>query len=116
MSLDGLPTVIWNSPDADVRKGRYSTALPSALALAAGWSAHLARDYGALIGRELAGQGYNISLGGGVNITREARNGRNFEYLGEDLDAAIRSPARRRLPARPPDRFGRPHSPTNRSK
>ena len=25
-----------------------------------------------------------MSLGGGVNLTREARNGRNFEYLGED--------------------------------
>jgi beta-glucosidase len=25
-----------------------------------------------------------MSLGGGVNLTREPRNGRNFEYLGED--------------------------------
>ena len=25
-----------------------------------------------------------MSLGGGVNITREPRNGRTFEYLGED--------------------------------
>ena len=39
---------------------------------------------GALIGRELRDQGYNMSLGGGVNITREPRNGRTFEYLGED--------------------------------
>ena len=37
-----------------------------------------------LIGRELREQGFNMSLGGGVNITREPRNGRNFEYLGED--------------------------------
>jgi beta-glucosidase len=36
------------------------------------------------VGRELADQGYNMSLGGGVDIAREARNGRNFEYLGED--------------------------------
>jgi beta-glucosidase len=66
------------------RKGRYSTALPSTLALASSWNTRLARDSGTLIGRELADQGYNISLGGGVNITREARNGRNFEYMGED--------------------------------
>ena len=25
-----------------------------------------------------------MSLGGGVDLTREPRNGRNFEYLGED--------------------------------
>ncbi|MGC1474544.1 MAG: glycoside hydrolase family 3 C-terminal domain-containing protein, partial [Terriglobales bacterium] len=39
---------------------------------------------GALIGRELRAQGYNMSLGGGVNLAREPRNGRTFEYLGED--------------------------------
>ena len=65
-------------------KGRYSTAMPSFLALASSWNTSLAHDFGALVGRELADQGYNISLGGGVDITREARNGRNFEYLGED--------------------------------
>ena len=66
------------------RKGRYSTALPSTLALASSWDENLAREYGALIGRELADQGYNVSLAGGVDITREPRNGRNFEYQGED--------------------------------
>lgn len=65
-------------------RGRYSTALPSAIALAATWDLKAAYDYGALIGQELRDQGYNMSLGGGVNLTREARNGRNFEYLGED--------------------------------
>jgi len=63
---------------------RYSTALPSALADASTWDLKTAYDYGALIGRELRDQGYNMSLGGGVNITREPRNGRNFEYDGED--------------------------------
>jgi len=65
-------------------KGRYSTAMPSFIALASSWNTHIAHEFGALVGRELADQGYNISLGGGVNITREARNGRSFEYLGED--------------------------------
>jgi beta-glucosidase len=37
-----------------------------------------------LIGRELRDQQYNVSLGGGADITREPRNGRNFEYQGED--------------------------------
>jgi len=66
------------------RFGRYSTALPSDVAGASSWDLKLAYEYGALIGRELRDQGYNMSLGGGVNITREPRNGRNFEYLGED--------------------------------
>jgi beta-glucosidase len=64
--------------------GRYSTLMPSALAEAASWNPEIAREYGALIGRELHDQGYNMGLGGGVNLTREPRNGRNFEYLGED--------------------------------
>jgi beta-glucosidase len=64
--------------------GRYSTALPSCVAEAASWNLELAREYGALIGRELRDQGYNMTLGGGVNLAREPRNGRIFEYKGED--------------------------------
>jgi beta-glucosidase len=64
--------------------GRYSTALPSCVAGAASWDLQGGFEYGALIGRELRAQGYNMSLGGGVNLTREPRNGRTFEYMGED--------------------------------
>jgi beta-glucosidase len=64
--------------------GRYSTALPSDLAAAASWDLDAGFEYGALIGRELRAQGYNMSLGGGVNLAREPRNGRTFEYMGED--------------------------------
>jgi beta-glucosidase len=69
---------------ASGQNGRYSTALPCNLAAAASWSLDAAYEYGALIGRELRAQGFNMSLGGGVDLTREPRNGRNFEYLGED--------------------------------
>ena len=64
--------------------GRYSTALPSDIAGAASWDTNGAYEYGALIGRELRAQGYNMTLGGGMNLTREPRNGRTFEYMGED--------------------------------
>lgn len=84
----GLPDLNFNDSSmgsgGGARKGRYSTAMPSFLALASSWNAPLARDFGAVVGRELADQGFNISLGGGVDVAREARNGRNFEYLGED--------------------------------
>src|ERR1017187_6305210 len=65
-------------------RGRYAPRLPSTIAEAATWDPKVAFDYGALIGRELRDQQYNVSLGGGVDITREPRNGRNFEYQGED--------------------------------
>ena len=64
--------------------GRYSTALPSNLGAASSWDPQAAYEYGALIGRELRNQGYSMSLGGGVNLPREPRDGRTFEYQGED--------------------------------
>jgi beta-glucosidase len=65
-------------------RGRYSTALPNNLAAASSWDPDAAFEYGQLIGRELRNQGYNMTLGGGVNLPREPRNGRTFEYMGED--------------------------------
>jgi beta-glucosidase len=64
--------------------GRYATALPSNLGAASSWDPQAAFTYGALIGRELRDQGYSMSLGGGVNLPREPRDGRTFEYQGED--------------------------------
>jgi beta-glucosidase len=64
--------------------GRYATLLPSTLGAAASWDTDSATLYGSVIGRELRAQGYNMSIGGGVNLTREPRNGRSFEYAGED--------------------------------
>lgn len=84
----GIPPIQMSDAAYGVRasgaNGRYSTALPSDLGAAASWDLQAAYEYGALIGRELRAQGYNMSLGGGVNLTREPRNGRTFEYLGED--------------------------------
>ncbi len=64
--------------------GRYSTALPNDLAAACSWDPQAAYAYGGLIGRELRAEGYNMTLGGGVNLPREPRDGRTFEYMGED--------------------------------
>ncbi len=84
----GIPAIQMSDAAYGVRSsgenGRYSTALPSDIAGAASWDLNAAYAYGALIGRELRAQGYNMTLGGGVNLTREPRNGRTFEYLGED--------------------------------
>jgi beta-glucosidase len=84
----GIPTIEMGDAAYGVRSsaqnGRYSTALPSNLGSAASWDPAAACRYGALIGSELRAQGFNMTLGGGVNLTREPRNGRTFEYMGED--------------------------------
>ena len=84
----GIPIIQISDAAYGVRNsadnGRWSTALPSNLASASSWDPDAACQYGALIGHELRAQGYNMSLGGGVDITREPRNGRTFEYMGED--------------------------------
>ena len=84
----GIPGIDMSDAAYGVRSsganGRYSTALPANVAAAASWDTDAAFEYGALIGRELRAQGFNMSLGGGTNITRDPRNGRTFEYLGED--------------------------------
>src|ERR1017187_742118 len=64
--------------------GRYATLLPSVLGLSASWDPDAAFLYGSVIGRELRAQGYNMSIGGGMDLIREPRNGRNFEYASED--------------------------------
>lgn len=63
---------------------RQRTALPSGLATAATWNTRLAYEGGAMIGKEARQSGFNVMLGGGVDLLREPRNGRNFEYAGED--------------------------------
>ena len=84
----GIPAIQMSDAAYGVRgsgeNGRYATALPADVAGAASWDLDAAYEYGALIGRELRAQGYNMTLGGGTNLTREPRNGRTFEYLGED--------------------------------
>ncbi len=66
------------------RPGDVATALPSSLAAAATFSPEIARAGGAMIGAEARAKRFNVLLAGGVNLTRDPWNGRNFEYLGED--------------------------------
>ncbi|MCC5952020.1 MAG: glycoside hydrolase family 3 C-terminal domain-containing protein [Acidimicrobiia bacterium] len=66
------------------RPGDTATALPAGLALGATFNPSLARQGGALIGREARSKGFNVLCGGGMNLPRDPRHGRNFEYLSED--------------------------------
>lgn len=66
------------------RKDDDAVALPSGMLLASTFDPAIAYAGGAMIGKEARQKGFNVMLAGGVNLVREPRNGRNFEYLGED--------------------------------
>lgn len=93
--IDGVPRLgvpLLRESDASLgvanqveqRKGDVATALPSSLATAASFDPEIARAGGVMIGAEARAKRFNVLLAGGVNLTRDPWNGRNFEYLGED--------------------------------
>jgi len=93
--IDGIPRLgvpLVRESDASLgvanqveqRRGDVATALPSSLATAASFDPAIARAGGAMIGAEARAKRFNVLLAGGVNLTRDPWNGRNFEYLGED--------------------------------
>lgn len=60
------------------------TALPAGIATAATWNPQTAYHAGAMIGREARASGFDVMLAGGLNLARDPRGGRTFEYAGED--------------------------------
>jgi beta-glucosidase len=63
---------------------RERTSLPSGIATAATFNPDIAFKGGQMIGSEARNSGFNVMLAGGVDLARDPRNGRNFEYAGED--------------------------------
>ncbi|MBF6336744.1 glycoside hydrolase family 3 C-terminal domain-containing protein [Nocardia abscessus] len=61
-----------------------ATCFPPAVGLAQSWDAELVRRVGEALGREARALGVDVLLGPGVNIKRDPRGGRNFEYYSED--------------------------------
>jgi beta-glucosidase len=68
----------------NARPGDTATALPAAIALGATFNPELARRAGAVVATEARAKGFNVLLGGGINLMRDPRGGRNFEYISED--------------------------------
>jgi beta-glucosidase len=81
-----LPSLEMSDGPYGVRSnsGAPSTTYAAGIGLAATWDRELAAEVGAGIGRDARARGVNYMLGPGVNIYRSPRNGRNFEYFGED--------------------------------
>jgi beta-glucosidase len=82
----GLPAFEMSDGPYGVRSnaGFPSTTYAAGISLAASWDRDLAKRVGEGIGRDARARGIHYMLGPGVDIYRSPRNGRNFEYFGED--------------------------------
>jgi beta-glucosidase len=85
----GVPPLLMSDASLGVtnpgyREGDTATALPAGIALGASFNPVLARASGGMLAREARSRGFNVQLAGGINLHRDPRNGRNFEYLSED--------------------------------
>lgn len=68
----------------DYTPGTNCTTLPSVCAVGATWSRQAAEMAGRVIANDCIHHGRQMILGPGLNIKRNALNGRNFEYVSED--------------------------------
>ncbi len=67
-----------------VHASRPATCFPAEVTTAGSWDPELLEQIGAAIGEEARDQGVGLVLGPGVNLKRDPRCGRNFEYFSED--------------------------------
>ena len=65
-------------------KEQYCTAIPIGTAIAQSWNISLAEQLGDLVGDEMERFGIHLWLAPALNIHRDIRCGRNFEYFSED--------------------------------
>jgi beta-glucosidase len=65
-------------------RGSGGTQLPSGTAQGATFDPELIERGGRVIGAEARAKGFNVMLAGGINLLREPRSGRTFEYFSED--------------------------------
>ena len=63
---------------------QYCTAIPIGTAIAQSWDVDFARMCGDLVGDEMRRFGVRVWLAPALNIHRDIRCGRNFEYFSED--------------------------------
>ena len=66
------------------RHEQYATAIPIGTALAQSWDDELAESCGDMVGDEMERFGVQLWLAPALNLHRDIRCGRNFEYFSED--------------------------------
>jgi len=86
----GIPALIETDAGVGIanggglRPGDTATAFPSGLSTAASWNPDVAFSVGVALGSEARARGFNVVLDGALNLARDPRGGRTFEYAGED--------------------------------
>lgn len=80
----GFPQLKMSDGPMGVRTWGPTTAYAAGIGLAASWDKALAHEVGVGLGEDARARGVNFLLGPGIDIYRSPRNGRNFEYFGED--------------------------------
>jgi beta-glucosidase len=86
----GIPAIQSSDASMGVTNPGYrpddkgATAFPASVVVGSSFNPELAHKGGAAIGREARSRGFNVQLAGGINLARDPRNGRNFEYYSED--------------------------------
>ena len=63
---------------------QYTTAFPTATCLASTWNTSLVEEVGKAFGNEVLEYDFDLILAPGVNIHRNPKDGRGFEYYSED--------------------------------
>ena len=80
----GIPAAICADGPSGGRLQRRCSLLPCATALACTWNTALIKELYTHVGVELRNNGVDVLLAPGMNIQRDPRCGRNFEYFSED--------------------------------
>jgi beta-glucosidase len=80
----GIPALTFTDGPAGVAMNLATTAMPAPVALAATFSADLARRYGRVLGRDARARDQDVIFAPMLNLVRVPQAGRNFETLGED--------------------------------
>lgn len=63
---------------------QYATSIPIGTAVAQSFNPEIAEQYGIMVGDQMDRFGVDLWLAPGLNIHRDIRCGRNFEYFSED--------------------------------
>ncbi|MBV5314385.1 MAG: glycoside hydrolase family 3 C-terminal domain-containing protein [Prolixibacteraceae bacterium] len=81
---DGPSGVNRDPHPAGATEYSYTTAFPTSTCLAATWNTELAEEVGKAFGNEVLEYDYDLVLMPALNLHRDPKCGRNFEYYSED--------------------------------
>ncbi len=81
---DGPAGINKPAPPEGATDYTWTTSFPTGTCLGATWNTGLVENIGKAYGNELLEYGYDLALMPGLNLHRDPRCGRNFEYYSED--------------------------------